>query len=165
MTTNTEKNLKDAFVGEAKAYFRLLAFAEKAEKENYSQIAKLFRAVAEAEKIHAKNHFKLMEVIGTTEENLKFAFEKEKYVSELAYPEFIKEAENEGNKKVALSFTRARDVEEGHAKLYKLALLHLAEEKETTYYICTVCGYISDGVFPDDCPVCEAKKEAFKKIE
>jgi rubrerythrin len=163
--SKTEKNLKEAFAGEAKAYIRLIAFAEKAEKEGYKQIAKLFRAVAEAEKIHAKNHLNLLGIINSTEENLKYSFEREKFANEVAYPDFIKQAEEEGNKMAVVSFVRARDVEEGHKKLYKLALQHLMEEKETSYYLCKVCGYISDNILPEECPVCGAKKEMFEKIE
>lgn len=163
--SNTQKNLKDAFTGEAKAHIRLLAFADKAEREGYKQIAKLFRAVAEAEKIHATNHLNLLGVVKDTEENLKYSFEREMFANEVAYPDFIKEAEREGDKKAVVSFSRARDVEEGHAKLYKLALQHLMEERDTIYYVCGICGYISDNVLPDECPICGAKKEMFKKIE
>lgn len=163
--SKVEKNLKISFEGEAKAYLRLLSFAEKAKEGGYQQIAQLFRAVAEAEKIHALNHLNLLGITKTTEENLKYSFEREVYANEVAYPQMIKEAEEEGDRKASLSFTRARDVEEGHADLYKKALQHLMEEKEVVYYVCGICGYISDNILPDECPICRAKKEMFKKVE
>ncbi|TEU10326.1 MAG: rubrerythrin family protein [Anaerolineales bacterium] len=163
MGDKTHKNLYEAFVGEAKAHRRLLAFARKAEEEGYPQVAKLFRAVSAAEGVHADNHLRLLgeAVVRDTQANLDFSFETEKTVNGVYYPQFIKEAEEEGSRAAARSFSQARDVEEGHAKLYEKALRHLLRDEDADYYVCRICGYVSDGVLPEVCPVCGAKKELF----
>jgi len=163
--TKSEENLKTAFVGEAKACLRLLGYAEKAEQEGYTQMARLFRAISAAEKIHALKHLKLLKDIKSTEENLKASFESEMSVSENVYPGFIQVAEEEGNKAAQISFSHARDAEEVHAKLYKNAIDHMIEERETSYHVCQVCGYVVDGQPPDNCPVCNAPREKFTKID
>jgi rubrerythrin len=162
--TKTEENNRRAFEGEAKAHVRIQAFAAQAEKEGYAQIAKLFRAVAEAERVHAMRHLRNMKLVKSTEENLKYSFESETSVNELVYPQMIKDAIEDGDKMASISFAQARDVEETHAALYKKALDHLVNEVETKYYVCSVCGYISDGGLPDTCPICNAKKEFFTEI-
>lgn len=167
MEDKTQRNLYEAFVGEAKAHCRLLAFARKAEEEGYPQVAKLFRAISAAEGVHADNHLRLLgeAVVRDTQANLDFSFETEKMVNGVYYPQFIKEAEEEGNRAAALTFSQARDVEEGHARLYEKALRYLLRDEDADYYICQVCGYVSDGVLPEVCPVCGAKKELFRRIE
>jgi rubrerythrin len=166
MGEKTKQNLYTAFVAEAKAYFRLLAYAEKAEEEGYPQIAALFKAVAEAERVHATRHLKLLGEVVTkdTESNLKASFEREEKAGGLFYPQFIKEAEEEGDKQASITFSHARDVEEEHASLYKHALQHLVAETAPEYYVCQVCGYIAEGSPPERCPVCNAPREKFKKI-
>ena len=160
-----EKKLKEAFAGESKAHMRNLAFAQKAEEEGFPQIARLFRAVADAERVHAAEYIKYLEgVIGETDDNLKAAFENEIKAKTEIYPPFIQEAFALQREDVAWSFSRARDVEERHAKLYKEALAALIKEQETEYYVCQVCGYVFDADLPGECPVCRAKKENFKKI-
>ncbi len=160
-----EKKVKEAFAGESKAHIRNLAFAQKADAEGYAQVARLFRAVAEAERIHAAGYLKYLEgVIGTTEENLKAAFEHEMKAKNDIYPPFIQEAFSLKREDVAWSFSRARDVEERHAQLYKDALNALVADQEIRYHVCQVCGYIFNGNLPDTCPVCRAKKENFKKM-
>ena len=124
-TGTTEENLKTAFVGEAKACLRLLGYAEKAEQEGYPQMARLFRAISAAEKIHALKHLRRMKVIKSTEENLKAAFESETTVSENIYPDFIRVAEEEGQEAARVGFSHARDAESFHAKLYKNAIDHM----------------------------------------
>jgi rubrerythrin len=163
----TRRNLYDAFVGEAKAHVRLLAFARKAEEEGYAQIAKLFRAIAAAEEVHAAHHLRLLgeAVTGSTEENLASSFERETTINEVTYPLFIIEAEREGAPTAVLSFSYARDVEEGHARLYKTAMEHLLQDEATDYYVCSVCGYTADGVLPDQCPICGAAREAFRQVD
>jgi rubrerythrin len=161
-----ERKLKEAFAGEAKAHVRNLAFAKKAEADGFPQIAKLFRVVAEAERVHADEYLKYLEgMIGETEENLKAAFESEIRAKTDIYPPFIQEAFALKREDVAWSFSRSRDVEERHAKLYKDALGAMITEQETTYHVCQVCGYVFDGDLPDKCPVCRAKKENFKRID
>ena len=163
--TQTDKNLKIAYVGEAKATLRLLAYAEKAEQEGYPQMAHLFRAVSAGEKVHALKNLRLMKEIESTEENLKKSFDRETLVSENFYPAFIQAAEEDGNKAAAIAFSQARDAEEFHAKLYKNAIEHMLEERQTTYHVCMVCGYVVDGDPPDSCPVCEAPKGRFEKVD
>ena len=167
MGDKTQRNLYEAFVGEAKAHRRLLAFARKAEEEGYPQVAKLFRAISVAEGVHADNHLRLLgeTVVRDTQTNLNFSFETEKTVNGVYYPQFIKEAEGEENRAAAFSFSQARDVEEGHAKLYEKALRYLLRDEDADYYVCQVCGYVSDGVLPEVCPICGAKRERFRRIE
>jgi rubrerythrin len=162
-----EKRLREAFAGESKAYIRNTAFAAQAGKEGYPQIARLFRAVAEAEKVHAEEYLKYLEgVVGKTEDNLKAAFESEIRAKTEFYPDFIKEALALKREDVAWSFIRSRDVEDRHAKLYKDALTAMLSDKDLPYHVCQICGYIfEEDHLPDQCPVCGAKKEKFRKIE
>jgi rubrerythrin len=161
--TKTLKNLKAGFVAESQAHMRNSAFAMKAEQEGYSQVARLFRAIAEAEAVHAFNHFRLLGAVSSTQENLESAFERENLASN-TYPQFIREANEEGNASVATVLSYSRDVEKGHAKLYKKAQAHMMAEEQTEYYVCQVCGHVSDGVLPDECPICGAPKEKFRKV-
>jgi rubrerythrin len=161
----TKEALQQAYAGEAKAALRLRVFAEKAEQEGYPQIAKLFRVIAWSEEIHGARALKVLKAIGSTEDNLAESFQSEQGVAEVAYNRFVKEAEAEGNQAAVLHFSQSRDVEETHAKLYKEAMNHLQEERETTYHVCLICGYVADGVLPESCPVCGAGKEKFKTFE
>ena len=163
--TKTQKNLYTAFVGEAKAALRLKGFAMKADKEGYPQMARLFRAISAAEEVHALKHLKLLKIIGTTEENLVSSFERETSISENIYPEFLRIAEEEGNEAARISFSHARDSEEFHAKLYKDAIDQMIKETESPYHVCTVCGYVVEGDASDTCPVCNAKKEKFSRVD
>ncbi len=162
--TKTLGNLKSGFVAESQAHQRNLAFAMKAEQEGYTQVGRLFRAIAEAEGIHAFNHLRLLGGVSDTQENLEAAFERENLASG-AYPAFLREANEEGNTSVARVFTYSRDVEAGHAKLYKKALEHMVRETKTKYYVCGVCGYVSDGELPDQCPICGAPREKFRSVD
>jgi rubrerythrin len=166
MGERTRNNVYTAFVGEAKAYHRLLAFARKADEEGFDQIAKLFRAVAAAEGVHAERHLKLMgeAMVQSTEENLQSSFERETTVNEVYYPRFIREAEEEDEPAAALTFSQARDVEEGHAALYKRALNALLRDETHDYYVCQVCGYIAEREAPDQCPICNAKRDRFRLV-
>ena len=163
--TKTETNLYTAFVGEAKACLRLLGFAERADQEGYPQIAKLFRAISAAERVHALRHLRHLKLIQSTEENLAASFESETKVSEDIYPAFIREAEEDGNDPARLSFTHARDAETFHGKLYKGAMDHLMAETEAPYYVCRVCGYVAEAQPPEECPVCGAKEKAFFQVD
>jgi rubrerythrin len=158
----TRDALQQAYAGEAKASLRLKVYAEKAEKEGYPQIAKLFRVIAFSEEIHGVRALKVLKEIKTTEENLTESFQSEKGVAAVAYGEFVKLAEAEGNQGAVIHFSQSRDVEETHAKLYKEAMNHFLEERETVYHVCLVCGYVADGVLPEICPVCGAKAEQFR---
>lgn len=167
MKEKTQKNAYAAFIGEAKAYFRLLAYAEKAKEEDVPQIALLFRAIAEAERVHATRNLNLMKeiVVSDTDTNLEKSFQREKTVSENVYPEFIKDAEDEGETVAAQVFSNARDAESFHAKLYERAIMNVIKEKVESYHVCQVCGYVADRKAPDKCPVCGAPKEKFKAVE
>ncbi len=166
MKARTTSNVQLAFVGEAKAYQRLLMFAKKAEEEDLPQIAHLFRAVAAAEGVHARRHFALLETrIGDTQRNLEQAFQSENGVASLEYQRMLKEAEEDGEASATMVFSQVRDVEEGHAQLYKQALDHLIAQRTTDYLVCTVCGYVADDKIPEHCPVCGAPKAKFEKID
>jgi len=163
--SKTENNLKEAFAGESQANRKYLAFAKKAEEEGYKQVAKLFRAAAEAETVHAHNHLKELKGIKSTKENLEEAINGESHEFQSMYPEMIKDSNKEGNKGAARSFHLANEVEKIHANLYKKALENLGkQEEEFDYYICRVCGYTAEKEAPETCPVCGAKKVAFYKV-
>lgn len=166
MGEKTSRNLHEAFVGEAKAHFRLLAYAEKAEEEGFPQIAALFRAVAEAERVHTIRNLKLLGevVVKDTEANLQASFQREEKASGVYYPQFIREAEEEEDRRAAISFSQARDVEEGHAALYKHALRHMLADTTPVYYVCEVCGYVAEIEAPERCPVCNAPREQFRQV-
>jgi rubrerythrin len=165
MSSKTEDALYQAYTGEAKAALRLKIYADKAEEEGYPQIAKLFRVIAFSEQVHGARALQVLGRVKSTEENLAASFESETRVAEVAYDKFVKLAEAEGNMAAVLHFSQSRDVEEVHAKLYKEAMSHVMEERETSYYVCSVCGYVSDGILPEECPVCGAMKEQFTKFD
>lgn len=164
----TDENLKAAFAGESQANRTYLAFAKVAEKEGFPQVAKLFKAAAEAETIHALNHLRVMGKAKTTAENLNAAVSGETYEFTKMYPEFIEEAKKEGNKAALQSFDNANKVEQVHADLYKKALESVNTKKDMVkadIYVCPICGDTFVGDIPDKCPVCGAPKASFKKIE
>jgi len=166
--TTTEEGLKEAFAGESQANRKYLAFAEKSEKDGFPQIAKLFRAAAAAETVHAHNHFRVMGGVKSTIENLKSAIDGEHYEFTKMYPEFIKAAQKEGKKDAERSFNWANEVEKIHHKLYEDALKSAQSGKDLEkkeIYICPICGYTHGGTLPDKCPVCGTPKSKFKKIE
>jgi len=164
--TRTQRNLYEAFVGEAKAHIRLQAYAEKAVAEGLPQIAALFRAVAESERIHAHRSLALLGevVVQDTETNLQASFEREERASGVYYPDFIRQAEEEGIRPAALAFGQARDVEEEHARLYRRALEHLLVDATVTYFVCQVCGHIAEGAVPEVCPICGVGQEHFRPV-
>ncbi len=159
----TLKNLKEGFKGESQASVRNRAFAMKADQEGFAQMGSLFRAIAESEAVHAYNHLRFLGSISDTQTNLETAFERENFAAE-TYPEMIKDATEEGNNSIARIFGFVRDVEKEHAKLYSKAMDHMVAERETEYYICNVCGHIEDGSAPDECPICGAPGDKFKKV-
>ena len=167
MGKQTKDNIYKAFIGEAKAYFRLLAYADKAEEDNEPHIALLFKAVAEAERVHATRHLNLVKdlLVKDTDTNLEHSFQREVSVSENEYPAFIKQAEEEGEDAAALVFSHARDAESYHAKLYERAIYHVIKDVVQAYQVCQVCGYVTDKKAPAKCPVCGAEKEKFNAVE
>ena len=163
----TDENLKAAFAGESQANRMYLAFAKKAEEEGHLQIAKLFKAAAEAETVHAHNHLRVMGQVKSTLENLGTAVSGETYEFKSMYPEFIEEAKKEGNKKAQQSFDYANKVEQIHANLYQKAIEALKNQKElpaVEMHVCPVCGNTFEGATPDSCPICATLKEKFIKI-
>jgi len=155
----------EAFTGEARAHFRLLLFAERADEEGYPQIARLFRAVAEAEKVHARNHAALLERVGTTEENLRSAFETETFANQVAYPKLLKEAWALDDKAAVWFLTSARNAEERHARLYKHALEDMVADRMPVYQVCRHCGWIEGGEAPPEtCPNCNKPRDYFVRV-
>jgi len=164
--SRTEKHLRDAFAGESQANRKYLAFASAADREGYAQVARLFRAAAEAETIHAHNHLRALKAIRSTRENLVEAVAGETHEFKEMYPEMLEAAKTEGNKEGERSFYYANEVEKVHARLYQKLLDDLGSAKETyPYYMCPVCGYTSEQEPPDTCPVCGAKGKMFRKID
>jgi len=162
----TIKNLKEAFAGESQANRKYLAFAEKAEEEGYKEVAKLFRAAAAAESVHALNHLRAMGGVSSTRENLQSAIQGETYEFKEMYPNFIEEAKKEGAQDaIVLSMDTANKVERIHAGLYKKALENLGKNKEVDYYVCQVCGNTFENRVPEKCPICGAPGSMFKKID
>jgi rubrerythrin len=163
--SKSEQNLKDAFAGESQANRKYLAFAEKADKEGYSQAARLFRAAAAAETVHAHSHLRALKGVGSTADNLKEAITGETYEFQSMYPPMIDGAKEEGHRAAERSFTYANAVEKVHAGLYQKALDNLEDLEAVDYYVCSVCGHTVEGEPPDECPVCKAKKKAFFKVD
>ena len=164
--SQTTKNLQEAFAGESQANRKYLAFAKKADQEGYPQVAKLFRAAAEAETVHAHAHLRVLKGIKSTAENLKEAIAGETHEFKSMYPAMIDAAKSESEKAAERSFTYANEVEKIHAELYQKALDSLDDPDEVeSYYVCSVCGYTCENEAPDTCPVCNANKKAFFKVD
>jgi rubrerythrin len=162
----TDGNLKSAFAGESQANRKYLAFAHKAEEEGFTQAAKLFRAAAEAETIHALNHLKITGEIKSTLDNLTAAVGGETFEFTKMYPDYIAAAKEEGNKQAAWSFDVANKGEQVHAKLYQKAIDALKAKTEmpkVDYYVCGTCGNTVEGEPPEVCPICGAPKSKFFK--
>ncbi len=164
--SKSEEALKEAFAGESQANRKYLAFAAKADQEGYPQAARLFRAAAEAETVHAHNHLRALKGIRGTRENIEEAIGGETHEFKTMYPAMIEAAKAEGNKDAERTFTFANEVEKIHAKLYQQMLASLAAGGETyAYWVCPVCGYTAEKEAPETCPVCSAKGKMFKKVE
>lgn len=163
--SKTEQNLKDAFAGESQANRKYLAFAKKADRDGYPQVAKLFRAAAEAETVHAHSHLRTLKGIKSTAENLQEAIAGEIHEFKSMYPAMIEDAKSEDESAALRSFTYANDVEKIHAELYQKALDNLDSPVEADYYVCSVCGYTCENEAPDVCPVCNAKAKAFFRVD
>ena len=162
---STTDNLKEAFAGESQANRRYLAFAEKADQEGHHRAAKLFRAAARSETVHALKHLGVLGEVGSTSDNLSAAIKGETYEFETMYPGFIDEADQDGNKEAAMSFSNANAVEEIHADYFKRALEDLDQEQEVQYFVCPVCGNVFEDTVPDNCPICATPKNRFEPIE
>lgn len=158
----TLENLMKAFAGESQANRKYTAYAKKAEADGNLNAAKLFRAAADAETLHALKEFELAGKINSTEDNLKDAVEGETYEFESMYPEFIEAAKEDGNKAAIKAFTYAMKAEEVHANLYQEALENLNQSEEVFYYLCPVCGNIEKAV-PEACDICGVPGTKFIK--
>lgn len=163
--SKTQKDLMDAFAGESQANRKYLAFAKKAEAEGFKQIAKLFRAAADAETVHAHNHLREAGGIKGTKENLEAAINGETFEFQQMYPAMIEDAKTEALQGALKSFVYANEVEKIHAELYKKALASMGSNPDIDYYVCQVCGNTVEGEAPDECPICKSKKQAFKKVD
>ncbi len=161
----TEQDLKDAFAGESQANRKYLAFSKKAEQEGYKRAAKMFRAAAAAETVHAHNHLRELGGVKSTRENLLAAISGESYEFQKMYPAMISDAKAENKSGALRSFNLANEVEKVHAALYQKALDSLDQKLDVDYYVCSVCGHTAEGSAPDECPVCKAKKAAYRKAE
>ena len=180
VTSNTLENLQTAYHGESNAHAHYLAFAAKADEEQYGEVASLFRAAAKAESIHAANHAAVIEKLGgtaevkletpivkSTKENLEAAIEGETYERDTMYPEFLKQARAEGKRQAVRTLNLALMAETEHAKLYTEVLNNLANLKNTKdkeYYVCTVCGFTRAKVDYSKCPACFSHKDKFEKV-
>jgi len=163
----TSGNLKNAFAGESQANRRYLAFAHKADEEGHPQVAKLFRAAAEAETVHAMNHVRTMGEVKATNENLEAAVAGETFEFKQMYPEYLKTAKEEKNSQAAWSFNVANQVEQIHAGLFAKAINALkigTEPAKTEYYVCGVCGNTVENEPPVRCPICGAPRDKFFKV-
>lgn len=159
-------DLMAAFAGESQANRKYLAFAKKADTDGFTQVARLFRAAAAAETVHALTHLRTAGEVKTTEENLKTAIEGESYENTTMYPEFIRDAKAEDDKNALRSFNWANEVEKVHEALYREALASLGKPgEEYEYYICPICGYTHKRVAPEVCPVCGTPGSKFEVVK
>ncbi len=162
----TNDNLMAAFAGESQANRKYLAFSQKAEKEGYKNIARLFKAIAEAETIHALKHLEVAGKVGSTLENLQTAMEGEHYEFTTMYPEFIEQAKKDNQEKALKSFEFANEAEKVHGKTYEYlkALVENGKDMEDKdINLCPICGWVGAGEAPERCPICNAAAKVFQK--
>ncbi|MBK7631817.1 MAG: rubrerythrin family protein [Ignavibacteriales bacterium] len=163
----TKENLKEAFAGESQANQKYRAFAKKAERDGFPNIAKLFNTAAEAERIHAEGHLGALDGIGSTVENIKAAIDGETYEYTSMYPPMLAQAETD-NHKAKRMFKYAVEAEDVHAQLYKLALAAAEQGKDldvTDFYLCPVCGHIEFGKPENNCPICGTLASKYVKVD
>ena len=164
----TIDNLKAAFAGESQANRKYLAFAKKADAESLGQVAKLFRAAAAAETVHAHAHLRVMGGIKDTPANIQAGIDGEGFEFQKMYPKFVAEAEAEGNKQAVTSFKYAMAAEEIHYGMYKAALAAVKAGKDlpaARIYVCSICGNTVEGQPQDKCAICGAPRERFEEVE
>ena len=163
---STTEYLKEAFAGESQANQKYRAFAKQAEKDGFTNIAKLFRTTAEAERIHAEGHLRALDMVATTAENLRSAIDGETHEFTEMYPPMVEQAASDGHKATTM-FKFAVDAEEVHAQIYTKAIEAVQAGKDldvSEFYLCSVCGYIEMGSAPEQCPICGAQNKAFSLI-
>lgn len=166
MSNQTNKNLLEAFAGESQANRRYLAFAHKAEEEGFSSLARLFRAVAESETVHAINHLKCMQGVKSSLENVEEAWNGEKAEYTDMYPMFMGQAEQDADNDALKTFYWANETEKIHADFYEKAKEALKQGQDVQLgelHICSVCGNTVEGDLPDKCPICGADRAKFTK--
>jgi len=164
--SKTEDFLKEAFAGESQANRKYQAFAAKADKEGYTQAAKLFRAASEAEAVHANNHLRVMKGVLSTLENFKAAISGEDHEYEAMYPEMIETARVEKQKAAEMSFHDANEVEKIHSQLFNKLLANQGKSAETfPYYVCPICGNTVENEPPEKCQVCGTEGKLFKRVD
>lgn len=163
--TRTEQNLMDAFAGESQANRKYLAYAKQADKDGFAQVARLFRAAAEAETVHAHSHLRTLGKIKSTAENLKDAIAGEIYEFKKMYPAMIAAAQEENNKAGERTLSYANEVEKIHAALYEKALEKMGSLEQVDYYVCSICGYTCEKEAPERCPVCSSNAKVFFKVD
>jgi rubrerythrin len=161
----TQENLKEAFAGESQASQKYQAFAKKAERDGFPNVAKLFRTASAAEMIHAEGHLRAMDGVGSTADNLQAAIDGETYEFTEMYPPMIEKAETDEHKAQRM-FRYASGAEAVHAKIYAMALEAVANGKDFVeeFYLCPVCGHIELGAPPENCPICGVKGEKFVQV-
>jgi len=167
MRKMTEDNLKAAFAGESQAHMRYLIFADKAEEEGFPNVARLFRAIAYAEQVHATNHFKTLAMLQETSENLQVAINGETYEVNEMYPAYKAVAKLQEEKGAHRSSDWALQAEKVHASMYQKAKQAVERKEDITLesvFICESCGYTVEGSAPDRCPICGASKEKFRRF-
>ncbi|OSS42055.1 Rubrerythrin [Desulfurella amilsii] len=167
MAKMTDRFLGEAFAGESQAHMRYLNFAKAAEKEGKTNVARLFKAISQAEVIHASGHFKLLNGIGSTLDNVKSAWEGENFESEEMYPAYEAVAKEQSQDKAAKWIDMVLQVEKDHRSLYEKARAALEQNKDADFkgiFLCSVCGYVALDAAPDKCPVCGAPASAFEKF-
>ncbi len=163
----TEDNLKAAFAGESQAHMKYLIFADVAQQEGKSNLARLFRAIADAERVHATNHYRVLEMVKKSSDNIQDCIDGENYEIEEMYPAFNAVAKLQGESKAERSTHNALEAEKVHSAMYQKAKQAVDSGKDAEVgevYICQVCGYTVEGDAPDRCPICGAPKERFKKF-
>jgi rubrerythrin len=161
----TLDNIKAAFASESKAYIKYMAYSTIAEKDGRIQAARLFRALAEAERVHAMNHLLIIGELGNTEHNISNAIDNETYEFTQMYPSFIVQAEKEGDHRALINFKRVLDAERGHSTILANLLDRLGNEKEISYSVCSVCGHVISGNIPEKCPACNVSKDKIRQTD
>lgn len=164
----TEQDIMDAFAGESQANRKYATFAEKAQEDGFSNVARLFRAASKAEEIHARRLLRVAGLIRSTADNLKGGIEGETHEYMSMYPEFVERAQAEGRKDAEITFTHAMKAEEVHAGLYKVALEAVSNGADLTVddvKICPVCGNIFTATPPEKCPICGVPAGSFQIVE
>ena len=167
MREMTKQNLQAAFAGESQAHMKYLVFAQKAEDEGLTNVARLFRAIAFAEQVHATNHFKTLGQLGNSSQNLEAAIGGETFEVEEMYPSYIEVAKSQGESEAQRSMERAMEAEKVHASLYRRAKEAVDQGKDAEIgpiFICEKCGWTVEGEPPETCPLCGAPKEKFRKF-